>query len=413
MSQPTRFSALVVNYNTGAFACACVDSLRAEWARDGRDPELLEVVVVDNASPVDQTEWLERLAAGGAEVVRSDENLGYAAGMNLAYAHTSGGPKDVVGVLNPDLYFLPGSLAAMLDYLAEHPECGAIDPKATVDHSLAMNLPRNLLPTVREHVWTVLARISPSLCRAYSRRRLDAAIPWWTSTEPIVTRMLSGCCMLLRREVVEELGRPMDERYPLYYEDSDLCRELARRGYTLVHHTGAPVLHHWSRSSGVGAEFQGDPMARYWKSQRAYYRKWSGPLGAWAVAFANGFAERWPAKWSFRPMHAIESLGQFTEPLEIRLPREGRFLMELAMAPTWLLAAGLFAEGDRWVCTPETWEWLFQADYFIRAIDLDTKECVGAWHFVKAVPGRSGPLEASELEGSAAERPGERSEVTA
>jgi GT2 family glycosyltransferase len=401
-SAHVRLTALVVNYCSGAFAEACVASLRAEWARSGRAADDLDVIVVDNASPADQSGWLANLRESGTTVAEADDNLGYAKGMNLAWSHArwrdAGRPDDVVAILNPDLFFLPGSLDRLLDHLIANPEIGAIDPKATIDPGLGMNLPRNALPSVVEQVWSVLAQMNPVLCRAYSRRRLKGALPWWHSDEPIESDMLSGCCMLLRREVLDRLPAPMDERYPLYYEDADLCRTLGQMGYKLVHHTGAQVVHHWARSSGVGEQFAGEPMRRYWISQRAYYAKFSGPLGRGIVALANWAAKKWPEKRSFRPMHDIETLGVFTdEPVVIPLPRRARYLMEMALAPTWILTVGIFGEGEAWECSPGMWEWQFQAEYYMRAIDLDTGEFLGAWHYTKATPGRNHPLAADEL----------------
>ena len=393
-----RLSALVVNYRSGAFAVGCVQSLIREWLRAGRERAELEVVVVDNASPTDETAALAELEELGARVVLSEVNGGYAAGMNLAYRETHGGPEDVVAILNPDLCFLPGSIDGLMDWLAEHPECGAIDPKASVDPEGAFLLPPNALPTPTEHAFSIAAQLHPALCRAFSRRRVRFAHPWWLSPAPIEAEMLSGCCMFARREVVEQLPALMDERYPLYYEDADFCRSIRNLGYTLVHHTGVHVLHHWSRSCGVGEMFQGDPLERYHRSQAAYFAKWYGPLGRGLVNAANGLAAKWPPAKSFRPMQAILDLGAFTEGVELRLPRSCNWVIELALAPTWILAVGIHGTGDRWSCTPSMWEWLFQGDYFLRALDRDTGEELGAWHFAKVVPGRNHPLSAEELE---------------
>jgi N-acetylglucosaminyl-diphospho-decaprenol L-rhamnosyltransferase len=403
-SMGRRLSALVVNYRSGAFAVGCVQSLIREWEREGRDRADLEVVVVDNASPTDETAFLAELEGLGARVVLSDVNGGYAGGMNLAYAETSGGPEDVVAILNPDLCFLPGSIQGLMDWLAEHPECGAVDPKASVDPEGAFLLPPNALPTPGEHAFSIAAQLHPALCRAFSRRRVRFAHPWWLAEHPLEAEMLSGCCMFARREVVDRLPALMDERYPLYYEDADFCRSIRALGYTLVHHNGVHVLHHWSRSSGVGELFQGDPLTRYHKSQAAYFEKFYGPLGRGLVNGANWLAAKWPPAKSFRPMQSVLDLGPFPsdsgggETVEIELPRSCNWIIELALAPTWILAVGIHGTGDRWVCTPGMWEWLFQGDYFLRALDRDTGEQLGAWHFAKVVPGRNHPLSGEELE---------------
>ncbi|MCZ6597173.1 MAG: glycosyltransferase [Planctomycetota bacterium] len=395
-----KLSALVVNYETGAFAERCVESLLREWSREGRDADRLEIVVVDNASPTDQGPHLERIGSLGATVVRSPENLGYAGGMNLALSRTDGGPLDVVAVLNPDLHFLPGSVRVLMDYLAEHPECGVVAPRATIDPGGVIHLPKNALATLAEELRAFGARISPLLCRAYSRRRLRAAIPWWTASEPLVTDMLSGCCLFLRRDVIAELPALMDERFPLYYEDTDLFRTLHRLGHTVVQHTGASILHHWSRSSGIGESFAGEPQRRYAESRRAYYRKHYGPLGLSVVQALDWLSERWPKRAMHRPMHRLEPLGALAEPIELRLPRRCRFLVEIAMHPDWLLAAGILGEGDRWTCPPAAWEWFFRGDYFARALDLDTHAVLGAWSFQKTTAGRDRPVDSEELDSS-------------
>lgn len=407
-ADPRRLAALVVNYDSGPFAARCVESLVREWEREDRDPRRLDVVVIDNASPRDQEPYLRRVEAAGATVIRSRENHGYAGGINRCFERTQGGPDDVVAVLNPDLCFLPGNLATLMGYLAEHPECGVVAPRATIDPDFRLGLPKNALPTLLEEVRVLATQISPRLCRAYSRRRLRYSLPWWAAEEPLVTDMLSGCCLFLRRGVALELGQVMDERFPLYYEDTDLFRELDERGYTIVQHVGTTVLHHWSRSSGFGEAFLGEPMRRFRLSRAAYFRKYYGPLGAAFVALVDRIAECWPSRFSHRPMHPLTSFGLVAEPPELRFGRSASYVIEIAMRPNWQLAVGVLGEGDRWVCPPETWQWFFDCDYFLRALERDTGRLLGAWHLRKTTPGRAEPLTEAEVEALRTRRPERR-----
>ncbi|MEX1023439.1 MAG: glycosyltransferase family 2 protein [Planctomycetota bacterium] len=414
MKSRARLSALVVNYNSGAFCVRCVTSVFREWEREGRERADLDVIVVDNASPENQAAHLDELEALGATVVRHDENGGYAKGMNLALTYAGGGPDDVIAVLNPDLCFLPGSLGLLMDHVHENERCGAVDPRATIDPLGVLNLPRNILPTLGDQFEMGIAGLSPRICRAYSKRRLALNLPWWTAREPMRADMLSGCCLFLRRSVVDAIGGLLDERFPLYYEDTDLFRRITDKGYELVHHGGALVLHHWSRSSGVGGSFAGEPQRRYLISRRAYFEKWYGKSGVALIGALDKLYSWWPAKKRFRAMHPVVELGPHTEPFTIPLPRRvDRLLIELAVAPTWLVAVGIFGErSDHWTCPAETWDWFFQAEYFLRAIDLDTGELLGAFHVTKTIPGRNTPLTEPELE-AYAERLGITAEVVA
>ena len=395
-----RLSALVVNYNTGAFAVQCVRSLLREWRDEGRRAEDLEVVVVDNASPADQGAAMAELESLGAKVVMADDNLGYAGGMNLALEHTSGGPQDQVALLNPDLFILPGAIGTMLEYLVDHPDVGAVDPRATIDPGLALNLPRNALPTVVEHALINLAQWHPFFTRAYSKRRTRAAIEWWTAQGPIDAQMLSGCCVLLRREVLAKLPYPLlDPRYPLYFEDTDLFRTLARLGFRTVHMGNARVLHHWSRSAGVGASFAGEPQRRQQLAQAAYFTKFYGRLGARLAAWLSRKGAQWEG--GGEPLHPLVDLGNCVDPPELEFGSHRRFVVEVGLSPKFLLACGILGEGDRWRCADDTWTWWFEGAYYLRALDLDSGELLGAWRMIKAAPGRLEPMREDEWEAAA------------
>ena len=139
------------------------------------------------------------------------------------------------------------------------------------------------------------------------------------------------------------------------------------------------------------------PHRRHMISQRLYFEKYYGKLGALWVKALNRLQDSWPGKWADRPAHRIEHLGAFDQPVELRLPGPGRYLLELAVTPTFLLACGIIAEGDRWCCPRDSWDWFFQGRYFMRALDRDSLAVCGAWSFDKSTPGRLQPLGEHEI----------------
>jgi N-acetylglucosaminyl-diphospho-decaprenol L-rhamnosyltransferase len=398
-----RLSAFVVNYQSGALASACVASFFHEWKRAGRSLDDLEIIVVENGSPTDQEEHMLAIEAQGARVLRSKENLGYSGGMNLAFDESSGEADDQVAILNPDLFFLPGSIGTLMDYLLEHPECGAVDPSTSIDPLGVMQLPRNLLPTLLDHTRVTLAHMSPRFALNYSRHRMKVTLPYWLVTGPVKADMLSGCCLFLTRANIAKAGRdiggmPMDPRYPLYYEDTDLFRRMASVGLTTIHHGGARIIHHWSRSAGAGGEYQEEPMRRYHLSQAAYYERFYGKRGVKYVAWLNERLRKWPDEKTLRPMHPTEDLGHHESPLTIKFPRHARFVLEITMSPVFLVTAGMFGEGDSFTFPLGAWEWLFQGVYRLRALDLDNNELLGSWTFGKSCEGRKEPFSIQEME---------------
>lgn len=110
---------LVVNY----FSSASVRSFLASL--DGRAADVeLRVVVVDNSC--DDDEWSRLLAVceegpfSGDQVVlvRSESNLGYAGGNNLAYRSCRGWKPDSVFVVNPDVTLVDGTLIDAAEEIA-------------------------------------------------------------------------------------------------------------------------------------------------------------------------------------------------------------------------------------------------------------------------------------------------------
>jgi len=403
MKHDARLAALVVNYNTGSYAECCVRSLLLEWEREGRARDKLTIVLVDNASPLSQEPWMSRIEALDVEVIRATENLGYARGMNLCYEHAArrmGAPRpdDVVAVLNPDLHFLPGTIATMMDYVLDHPEVGVIDPATSVDALGVLNLPPNVLPTPIEHVRITLANLHPAFARSYARHRLPKCLEWWTSRTPVESDMLSGCCLFLRRAVIEEMGEVMDGRYPLYFEDTDLFRTLNARGYKVVHHTGARILHHWSRSALVGGQADDAPTKRFEVSRELYYKKFHGPLGRWMYDTINRIGRRWPKHWIGRAIQPMTWLGEITDPVHLEFPRACRYMVEMTVHPSFVICSGSFGEGSSWTCPPEAWEWFFPLEYYARVLDLDTLEVIGAYSFRKLGDCRHEAMQPEEIE---------------
>ena len=137
-SEPfARLSVLIVNYNSWRVCLEAVRSLHANPPHlSGGEPMAYEIVVVDNCSPMRDSEAeqeLRDLLGNGAcdgQLIMHDENGGYGKGMNLALQHSSG---DAVMVCNPDLVFLPDCVDKLLRHLEQNPSSGTAAPEGFWD----------------------------------------------------------------------------------------------------------------------------------------------------------------------------------------------------------------------------------------------------------------------------------------
>ncbi len=103
---------VLVNYNSGDLLVRSVSALAEQSDSD------FEAVIVDNASGDGSADRLV-LPDARFSLIRSDENLGFAAGTNLGFR---GARSDWLATLNPDAFPEPGWLAALREATARYPE---------------------------------------------------------------------------------------------------------------------------------------------------------------------------------------------------------------------------------------------------------------------------------------------------
>jgi len=386
--------ALVVNHRSGAFCARCIQSLRRAWTLEGRDDADLRVVVVDTASGAQEERWLSLIEEEGTEIVRSRENLGYAGGMILGYRHALEGESEpeaeggAVALLNPDLHFSAGSITPLLDELERDPGCGAVGPRMSVDEDETIQHPRLDLPHVADEVAALQARFDPISLRARLARRARSAAAFYKSARPRVVPMLSGACVVMRRETVEALGAPLDGAYPLYYEDAQLAQDLRSLGLTSKVVPASRVLHHWSRSAGSGEEFAGEPARRAAFGRKLFHERHGDLRARRALHETEALLERVEVELPYE----LEDLGVRAASPEVTFQSEEEVLIEVSACPFFPLAAGAVTAGGEWSMAGALWGWLFPGRWYVRAACAHTGRHLGAWSFEKTEPARTEPV---------------------
>jgi GT2 family glycosyltransferase len=213
-------SILVVSWNTRELTLRCLDSLPESL--DGATS--YETVVVDNASLDGSAAALA--ARGDVVLVANDENLGYAAAVNQAYAASSG---ELVLLLNSDIDFAPGALGVLVRFLRDRPEVAGVGPLYLNPDGTpqAHHYRFPTLPAMLAAASGPLRRLPPL---ARSVRRYGMLDDDFSAPRPVPQP--SASVLLLRRSCLpaDEL---MDERYPVYFNDVALARSLADGGHEL------------------------------------------------------------------------------------------------------------------------------------------------------------------------------------
>jgi N-acetylglucosaminyl-diphospho-decaprenol L-rhamnosyltransferase len=255
------WTAVVVNYESGAHLERCVRTLLADTSAGGPPA----VVVVDNGSADGSVAPVER-GFPNVTIVRPGGNVGYARAANLGIAETD---AQVIAVCNPDLVVREGTAAAMLTRFALEPDVGAVGPRIRNPDGTVYPSARSV-PRVRDAVGHGLLglvwRTNP-FTRRY--RQLDA-----DPNLPREVDWVSGAAVWLRRDALTAVGG-WDEGYFMYVEDVDLCWRLRRAGWRIEYDPGGEVTH----VQGVSASQHPYRMiAEHHRSLLRFARKrWRGP----------------------------------------------------------------------------------------------------------------------------------------
>jgi N-acetylglucosaminyl-diphospho-decaprenol L-rhamnosyltransferase len=377
---------VIVNFNSGRLTASAVRSLRAQSfpGRDG-SPGSLQIVVVDNRSPVDQHAELDPLRELGVDVIYHDRNDGYGPGMNLGMKSID---AEFVLLSNPDVLVLDGALAAFVDVLRSDPRIGAVGPRGYLDPDRFILLPQNDLPTLSLHVAESLGRVHPSVAKRASFQRSRRFLHAWLAREPFDCRMISGFAMMLRADLARRLG-PFDEEFPFYFEDADLCRRVRAAGARVVLAPAARMIHFFDQSARTLRE---EVQRRYHVSRGRYYRKHYGKLGAWAFDRLEAYAAKHgPRGQGWRFLEPVD-LGPRTEPLAIDLPAHATsWVMELATDPAFLFCGGHVGTGTRLEFPQRAWNALEATTWFVRVLDVATLAPLAYVTFAKSVHS-TGPI---------------------
>lgn len=182
----------------------------------------IEVIVVDDASE-DLTTELERYTEG-VVIERRTSAGGYPIACNAGAARARG---DVLVFLNNDIEINALSLIGAAQYVADHPEIGALGPKI-----IQMN--------------GDLQEAGSLVFSEGGTRGVARDAPFHTINASVLKEVdfCSGCCFFIRRSVFKAADGFDEVFAPGYYEETDLCLRLAEQGLPTVFHPEFHVYHY-------------------------------------------------------------------------------------------------------------------------------------------------------------------------
>lgn len=228
-------SIIIVNWNSTAYILKCVESIYANT----HEIEF-EILVVDNASP-DGDVGIVKQRFSEVILIESPANLGFACANNIGCRASRG---EFVAFLNPDTVLVNSAFDLMLQQARTLPTVGAVGCKLLNRDRSVQTSAIQTFPTILNQLLDLdVLRSRFPACHLW-----DIAPLYADSIEPRRVEVISGACVMLRREVFVQIGQ-FSEEYFMYAEDLDLCYKATKKGFVNYFVPEGEIVHYGGTSS--------------------------------------------------------------------------------------------------------------------------------------------------------------------
>jgi GT2 family glycosyltransferase len=224
-----ELSVIIVNWNGAEFVGKCLKSVFESTFN-----KLWEVIVVDNNSSDKSVEIIKQFPQVIA--IENKENVGFGAANNQALKQATG---KFVFLLNPDVQIFPDSMEKLVKKIEESEKIAIVAPQlVNEDGSLQREIGH--FPGLADSIFVLLKLHRLPFFK-------DLVYPKVDYSREQEAEHLMGSALLIRREVLDSIG-VFDERFFLWFEETDLEKRIKDAGWKLIYYPQTHVVHLLSRS---------------------------------------------------------------------------------------------------------------------------------------------------------------------
>ena len=220
-ARPPRVSCIILNWNGWKDTLECLNALK------GCKYPGLTVIVVDNGSTDDSIARI-RTAHPDILLLESEDNLGFAGGNNIGIRYALAHGAEYLWLLNNDTKPAPDALCALVAKILTDRSIGAV---ASICYFADAPSTVQAWAGGRVNLWIGYSRLST----------VPHGDDWFHT--------LNGTSMLVARTAIEDAGL-LDEGFFLYWEDTEFCLRLRKKGWRIVAAPDSRVLHKVNASTG-------------------------------------------------------------------------------------------------------------------------------------------------------------------
>lgn len=224
-----RVSVVIPTRNKLSLLSTCVEGLRQTAYAN------IETIIVDNGSDeADAVAYLNALKTEGITVLSLPGPFNYSALNNAAVEHCGG---ELLCFLNNDIEMMEPDWLSVLVQQALRDEIGAVGPRllypdGTVQHA------------------GVVTGVGGGAAHAHRLQPKDAVGYFDRARLPQRVSAVTAACLVLQRRKFISVGGFDEDKFPVAFNDVDLCLKLNARGWQSFYEPRATLIHHESKSRG-------------------------------------------------------------------------------------------------------------------------------------------------------------------
>lgn len=217
---------ILVNFNSSSDTIECINSIKKSTVD-------VSVILVDNGSNEEEFQKI-KIYEKDITILRSDINLGFAAGNNIAInliLEQYSNIKNII-LLNNDTVIEP----QMIEILRNR------------SNGKSISVPRMMYFDEPDVVW-----YGGGTFNRWTGRTIHVGMNKHIGEyqDNSICDFATGCCMLIPIDICKKLGC-LDESYFMYCEDTEYCLRAKRNGIEINYVPDAALYHKLGRSSGGG-----------------------------------------------------------------------------------------------------------------------------------------------------------------
>lgn len=223
-------SIIIVSYNSEKEIGNCIHSLLPQLNDING-----EIIIIDNNSTDNTISIINNINSNSISLIQNKENLGYTKANNQGIKNAKG---DYMLLLNPDTIVPNSTINKLLSEIKDNSNCGAIAPQLRFPDGSIQNSCRRF-PRRRDILYE-----SIGLSKLFKNSK---EFNYWKMGDfdhknNSLVDQPAGAALLIPTKIIDEIGL-LDEQFPMFFSDVDLCKRIWDAGYNVQYTTNSFITH--------------------------------------------------------------------------------------------------------------------------------------------------------------------------